>query len=350
VPDHQHDEDAEFDEDGNLRPAMPADDRVSQPVPPVQPAPIQSIAATLDLDLENALTNAWGLIERGDQDLGRRVLLDTRRTNKTDIRTDFSLGLLDSLLNHNWQSAEKHFAECVRREPQNVASLNNLAIVRLRLTWDKSALRPWEMILAEGAPAEVLQNLGRVRFVLQGGRLPSNPALAEAVDQLYLKASIATGAGAQPRTGFLFMGLTLDDGRTVGWSDAKKYEDTWCVVCQGNGQARCMNSSCVRGMVRVPKRQGGGRAPCPQCRGTGWTTCNACTRGRDRGVATYAAAAARGAVMPAAQVTPPTQVMTPPSSPVVQTPPQTPAVATPPAASTRGPLVKPAPLAPGLKQ
>ncbi len=338
VASHQHDEDGEFDDDGNVRMAGRVDDRMSEPASPIQAVPAQAAAVSLDLDLENALANAWGLIERGDHDLGRRVLLEAGKRNRDDIRIDFSLGLLDALLDHNWPSAEKHFAECARREPQNTASLNNLALTRLRLAWDKNSLKPWEAILSQDAvPPEVLQNLGRVRHVLQGGRVPSSPALAEAVDRLYLKVSITTGKSSQPRTGFLFMGLTLADGRTVGWSEAKKYEDTWCVVCQGSGQARCPNPACVRGMVKVPKLQGGGRTPCQQCRGNGGITCNACSRGRDRGIAWSPSSPVRGPVTPAT---------TPASSPAAPPP----AGAAPPVTPRRTPMVQPAPLAPGLER
>jgi hypothetical protein len=322
----------------------PASNPIAEPVSPIATFPARAGAVSLDLDLENALVNAWGLIERGDHDLGRRVLVEAGRKNKDDIRVDFSLGLLDALLDHNWPSAEKRFAECVRREPENTASMNNLALTRLRLTWDKSALRAWEVLLdQDSTPPEVLQNLGRVRHVLHGGRMPKNPALAEAVDRLYLKASIASGKSSQPRTGFLFMPLTLADGRTVGWTEAKQYEDTWCTVCQGNGQMRCPNPTCVRGMVKLPKLQGGGRAPCNTCRGTGSATCNACSRGRDRSLTYNPSAPVRGPVIPATS---------PAFSPAAPAPAPSPVVASPPAApqATAGPLAPRAPLAPGLQK
>jgi hypothetical protein len=216
------------------------------------------------------------------------VLLEARRAGRNDLRSDFSLGLLDALVVHDWPSAEKHFVQCARREPGHIASLNNLALVRLRTAWGKTALRTWEEVLDQGVPpSEVVQNLGRLRHLVQAGKVPKrtkDAKLAEAVEQLYIRAATAANQSAQPHMGFLFMGMKRADNRTIGWSDAKKYEDAWCLVCLGKGQVKCPNANCLRGTVKAPAFQGGGRVTCDSCGGYAAMACKACINGKDRDV------------------------------------------------------------------
>ena len=184
------------------------------------------VATVSEPSLEKALADAWGLIERDEYDLGRRILLEARKAGKEDIRIDFSLGLASALGTHDWPAAEKHFAECVRQGPQDVPSLNNLALARLRVHWDKQSLKPWETALAQGPPPpEIVQNLGRLRYLIKAGQLADEPALTEAIERLYMMATLAAGQSVERQVGFLYMGLKLTENRTVGWSDGKKHEE-----------------------------------------------------------------------------------------------------------------------------
>jgi hypothetical protein len=253
--------------------------------------------------LNQPLVGAWGLIDRGDHELGRRVLLELQQNSGSDMRVAFGLGLLDALVFRDWSSAEQQFAECVRRQPRHVPSLNNLALARLRTQCDRQVLQFWETALDQGeAPFPIVHNLGRVRHLAKTDRLRADARLIAMVEDLYLRAALAANQSFQPQRGFLYMPLTAADG--AGWSDARKYEDAWCVTCQGEGVIPCPNRSCVRGVAKTGQ---GGRVVCPVCRGNRLIPCNSCVSGRDKEVRSLPASAGRtrAAESPAGAAVPP---------------------------------------------
>jgi tetratricopeptide (TPR) repeat protein len=179
-----------------------------------------------DAALEQLLADAWGLISRGDYDPGRNRLQKARKLSRTDIRADFGLGLLEGLIARDWPAAEKRFAECLARDPTNVAVLNNLAVAQIHNQRASGALKHWRMIVEMDAVCgEVVQNLGRVRHLLKQGELGKTTALVKGFDELYTKAAIAMSQSAKPQAGFRLMDLRLADGRMAGWPDARRLED-----------------------------------------------------------------------------------------------------------------------------
>jgi hypothetical protein len=188
-------------------------------------ATVGPIAVAADPQLDRLLTEAWGLIERGDHGPGRSRLLQAQRLAGDDPRADFSLGLLDGILESNWNAAERHFAECVRRVPASVPSLNNLAIAQVLNRHETQAARRWQMIVGQkAATPEVVQSIGYVRSLLQDGTLRPNRALLKTFDDIYTEAAVAALYSARPQDGFQFMPLLLSDGRAIGWSDLRKME------------------------------------------------------------------------------------------------------------------------------
>lgn len=180
---------------------------------------VKPIAILADVELERLLTEAWGLIERGDVEPGRSKLLDARKAGRGDPRADFSLGLLDGLSHDDWASAEKRFAECVRCDPTNVPSLNNLAIAQWHNRHEVQAVKHWKTIVEQhAATPEVVQNLGRVRYLAKQGKARVTGALVKSLDDLYTEAAVATSWSFQAQTGFRVMALQLADGRSVGKS------------------------------------------------------------------------------------------------------------------------------------
>jgi len=211
---------------GNARPAGNA---AAAPGVPAQPASssVKPMATVADPELERLLAEAWGLIERGDYEPGSSKLLEARRRNRDDPRADFSLGLLDALVRRDWGAAEKRFADCVRRDPENVPSLNNLAIAKLHNKREAEAVKHWQAVVERrAATAEVVQNLGRLRQLIKEGRFRKSASLVKSVDNLYTEAAIATSKSAQPKGGFQLMALQLTDGRSVSWANAGRMTDT----------------------------------------------------------------------------------------------------------------------------
>lgn len=183
---------------------------------------VKPIAIVDDPEIERLLDEAWGLIERGDYEPGRSRLEKARKKNRDDPRANFSLGLLAGLIQGDWGDAEKRFSDCLRRDPENVPSLNNLAIALLHNTRNMEAAKRWKVIVEKrAATAEVVQNLGRARFLIKQGEIRKNTALLKLLDELYTEAAVATAQTSRPEAGFSLMALRLPDGRSVGWSNPR---------------------------------------------------------------------------------------------------------------------------------
>ncbi|MCR4413638.1 MAG: hypothetical protein NUV77_14550, partial [Thermoguttaceae bacterium] len=262
------------------------------PKPPDRsPAVVPTIAA-----YDTLVAEAWELIRAGEVKQGYDKLEDLFKKDRGDFRVAFSLGLVEALVGHDWQEAEKHFATCQRLQPDHPAMLNNLALVRMRTGQEHLAIRQWETLLAAGPPApEVVQNLRRFQTLAHAGQFRLKPSHLKAIDELARRAA-ETGAGFKTNVGYLYLPLKGPDGRILGWLEPRKYHDRWCVVCGGRGGVRCPDRDCARGTVRkvqpktlflhpisksriveyVPVR-----VACPVCKGEGWIDCAKCDEGTD---------------------------------------------------------------------
>jgi hypothetical protein len=190
-------------------------------------ASMKPIEVAADAETDRLVGEAWGLIDRGDYDLGRSRLLKARERSRTDPRVDFSLGLLDGMVNADWASAEKKLADCVRRNPDNVPLLNNLAVAELHNRRDMEAAKHWKTIVSQhAATAEVVQNLGRARYLIKLEDNRKNAAVLKTLDDLYAEVAVAASLSARPEAGFRIMGLLLADGTSVGWSNPRRMIDT----------------------------------------------------------------------------------------------------------------------------
>lgn len=177
------------------------------------------LAIVDDPELERLLTEAWILIERGDFDVGRGKLDQARKLHRDDARADFSIGVLDALVDRNWESAAKKFAECLRRDPDNVPSLNNLAVAQMFTKHEAEAVKNWRTIVEmRSAAPEVVQNLGCVRQLIKDGNARRISHSAKVIDELYAEAALNSPQSAKPANGFRIMPLQLADGRHFGWA------------------------------------------------------------------------------------------------------------------------------------
>ncbi len=258
----------------------PGGDHVAHPGPSPRVSRIE-IAGNPQID--RSIAEAWGLMDRGDYEAGRLRLSEAQRlaarSDREDIRAEFSLGLASAVVAHDWPAAERHFGECLKRHPEDVATLNNLALARLRVHRRSESLKLWESALAEGsAPEEIVQNLGRLLHLIRAGRERAAPADVKTIEKMYADAAVGAGRSFQPQTGFRYMGLQLAAGQTVGWSEPKKLEDGWCFTCDGDGEIKCPNREFHRGRNRSSP------TACPVCQGQGSIECRDCFRGVERGL------------------------------------------------------------------
>jgi len=167
---------------------------------------------------------ALRLLEVGQDEAAIDKCVKASKLDPDAILADFLLGLGYALVSCDAKDANRHFAECVRRDPRHVSALNNLALSEVRLREYTQALAHWQAAL-EVAPAapEVIQNLGRLLHLAKQGRVRLPTGVQRRFSDLYAAASVSADA-KQFNSGFgwLYMGYYAPLGeQSVSGKDAK---------------------------------------------------------------------------------------------------------------------------------
>ena len=225
----------------------------------------------------------------------------------------FLLGVHSALGQRNYQAAKEHFAECLRRRPDDVGALNDVGLSCLLLGKNTEALKHFRTAVAiNPRSAEVAHNLRRI--VKQDGLknllLPppvktgyvdllntavNNEAVAalEGLGWLYIQPASASATGGMPAEipNVLEHLVQVKTDKTVR-IHLKSIEDRECFCCRGTGKAPCSNPECKNGQVIVKTgqelvgkdavtkkniyRDTYGPKNCPTCRGNGYLNCEKC--------------------------------------------------------------------------
>lgn len=247
-------------------------------------------------DLTPRLEEAWALIEQKEHKQGYEMLEQLLKQGRDDLRVAFSLGLVDALVAHDWQAAEKHFEICRRVRPDNVPVLHNLALVRFRVGNEPQAVRLVETLAKGEPPKELGQNLRRILSFSNAGQIHLTNPQVKSLDAVASKVA-ESGGQYKSSVGFLYLPLVDEEGKILmGWKDARMYQDRWCVWCGGRGEVRCTDPDCSKGTVRKVKprvimvhpitrqpivEQFAVRESCKTCKGEGFVDCKHCKNGLD---------------------------------------------------------------------
>ena len=185
---------------------------------------------------------AMRLIEVEQYDAAIDKCVKASKIDEDSILPDFILGLGYALLRNDAKEANRHFAECVRRHPEHISALNNLAISEIRLHQYDRALGHWEAALALApASSEVIQNLGRATYLAQHGGIHVPPAAERRFRDLYAAAAVSVDAGKfSDRTGWLYLGYCAPLGEKAlidqqSNPGSKKSKDRLMTVGSGTG-------------------------------------------------------------------------------------------------------------------
>ena len=167
---------------------------------------------------------ALRLLEVGQDKAAIDKCVQASKLDPDAILADFLLGLGYALVSCDAKGANRHFAECIRRDPRHVSALNNLALSEVRLREYTQALAHWQTAL-EVAPAapEVIQNLGRLLHLANQGRVPLPTGVQRRFSDLYAAAAVSADAKEfNSRVGWLYMGYYAPLGeQSVSGKDAK---------------------------------------------------------------------------------------------------------------------------------
>jgi S1-C subfamily serine protease len=123
------------------------------------------------LEANGLLQQGLELLRLGQEDASRKKFAAASALEPDSVRAEFLLGMIYCLKNRDLAKAKQYFESCLTREPQNVAVLNNLAVVELKRNEYAPALVHWRAAIAAGSSQAVVQNLGRAAFLVQKGRL-----------------------------------------------------------------------------------------------------------------------------------------------------------------------------------
>jgi S1-C subfamily serine protease len=164
-------------------------------------------AANKRLQAKQLVDDAVRLIKLGKYDEAIDKCGKASNRDKSGIRADFMLGLLYALARRDAELAHQRFAQCVSRDPQHIAALNNLALTEVRLRKYPQALTHWQSAL-EIAPSspEILQNLGRLFDLANQRRVTLLPGVQRRFGELYATAGVSAGQKEfNRRTGWLYL-------------------------------------------------------------------------------------------------------------------------------------------------
>ena len=167
---------------------------------------------------------ALRLLEAGQDEAAIDKCTKASRLDPDAILADFLLGLGYALVSCNAKDANRHFAECVRRDPLHISALNNLALSEVRLREYTQALIHWQAAL-EVAPAgrEIIQNLGRLLHLAKQERILLPAQIQRRFNDLYAAAAVSADGGKfDGEVGWLYMGYYAPLGEQAVSAKADK--------------------------------------------------------------------------------------------------------------------------------
>jgi S1-C subfamily serine protease len=120
--------------------------------------------------------------------LAEQTLIEASELDPSSGEADFVRGMVYGAIDDNDREAAKCFAECVRRDPADVAALNNLALSEFFCRRFENAVDHWlQAVRLSPEPRALSQNLGSVIGVASNRRVRVSSAKLQAASAAYAK-------------------------------------------------------------------------------------------------------------------------------------------------------------------
>ena len=203
------------------------------------------------------------LVESKQADKARKKLSDASREDPESLQANFLSGLICVFGRRDLQAAKQEFYECVRRQPDHVPSLNNLALVEVRLQRYTDAIAHWKTALDAApvpgncpeyrSPGRTIENSGLPRAASRAAEGLTNCAQSlSAPGTKRLSTRMLAGCICRSTHNGSENPWIVPDKDMGGGRDGKHKlrigEDALCMRCGGLGAVKCPNSSCAKGI------------------------------------------------------------------------------------------------------
>lgn len=108
------------------------------------------------------IKHALELIRLNQDKLAYEKLVEASKLDPDSIQADFIIATVFAVVAKNYDKANQHFENCRRRDPDNMAVLNNLALTEIKLGRIRNAINHWKAAAALGSDQRLVQNVGRL--------------------------------------------------------------------------------------------------------------------------------------------------------------------------------------------
>ncbi|MBN1854295.1 MAG: hypothetical protein JW829_16315, partial [Pirellulales bacterium] len=158
---------------------------------------------------------AYEMLRLGNGELSEKALREASRLDPDNIQADFLMGLVYSLVVDNDKKAVRHFEECLKRDPNNVGAMNNLAICCFYEKEYTAAVRYWlqSVEISPETPA-LAQNIGSlISITSRSNRIRIPQRRMEELSAAYEALITQHGQSRPNAIGFVYLpptGLSTD--------------------------------------------------------------------------------------------------------------------------------------------
>ena len=158
------------------------------------------------------IEQAFAKVKEGDFKSAKGLFEKAVKQDPSGVRADYYLGMLNTPNFWNYApTAEKNFERAHKRDPENAAISNNLALSKLKMGRYSDALDLWSEALRSALEApEVVQNVARFVKETEANRLKATDGHTKRAKKMYEKAiSEKKGPPADEKVGWLYAPVAL---------------------------------------------------------------------------------------------------------------------------------------------
>lgn len=184
---------------------------------------------------EGKIEQAVEYLRLANGDLARKNLEEASRLDPDSIQADFLMGVVYGAIANNDKKAQLHFEKCLRREPDNVSVLNNLAVTLVFQKKYPQAAQHWKTAATNAPKMKALsQNIGSLITMAGTGQFKVPPKTLQDLSQVYDELITTHGNPRPTDIGFVFTPpYGTSWGNSKGESSGGKKESV--IVSSGSG-------------------------------------------------------------------------------------------------------------------